>query len=143
MKLITAKMLLRYAKQYMDLTGLRIVQDDSWYYMTDYKAIAVMKEADDEEREFNKQFVEYIKDKFDFDLPLKYISIFSLFHELGHFVNGWICEPEEYHLLVDEAEDFYEYRAIPDEREADLFAYQFISEHYDKLIEIYTKEETI
>ena len=144
MKLETAKALLRYAKQYVELGKLRVVHDKSWYYMPKYSAIAVMKREDEDREDMNHNywFMGYIEKEFNLELTYDEIEIFSLFHELGHHMNGWILDPEVYHMLVDEAVSMYEYRQIADERKADEFAANFIKEHYDDLTKIYVEEES-
>ena len=44
MKLQTAKALLKYAKQYMDLIGLKVGAATGWCYLPEYKAICIMED---------------------------------------------------------------------------------------------------
>jgi hypothetical protein len=139
MKLQTAKTMLQYAKQYMDLGQLRVVQtDEDWVYIPSHKAIGVAEYTPQDEIEWEEWMIGYIKDTFDYDITLDQMEIFSLFHELGHHMNGWICTNEEYNMLVQEIDDDdnYGYRQIPDEKAADEFAINFLREHMDNLLEL-------
>lgn len=140
MKLETAKTILRYAKQHIDLGQLRVIQTkEDWIYLTHEHVIGVALYEADDEIIWNKWMIGYVKDTFDYDIALEHMEIFSLLHELGHHVNGNICTDEEYNMLVQELDDddCYEYRQIPDEKAADAFAIDFMKEHMDKLIELY------
>jgi hypothetical protein len=140
MKLQTAKTILRYAKQYMDLGQLRVAQTkEDWVYLNHEQVIGVALEESADEIKWNKWMIGYIKETFDYDVALEHMEIFSLLHELGHHVNGDICTDEEYRMLVQELDDddSYGYRQIPDEKMADTFAINFMKEHMDKLIELY------
>jgi hypothetical protein len=64
------------------------------------------------------------------------MEIFKLLHEVGHHVNGPICTQGEYYYLTLQAKDNYEYRSIPDEKEADLFAINFMKEHLENLLDL-------
>ena len=147
MKLQTAKALLKYAKQYMDLTGLKVGVATGWCYLPEYKAICIMEDEDydEDERKFESWFIGYVKENFNINLTKDTVEIFSLYHELGHHMNGWVDDPEVYRYLVNEVNesDYYDYRQIPDERRADEFAASFIKEHYDELVEIYNKKESL
>ena len=106
MKLQTAKNILRYAKQYIDLGQLRVAQtDEDWVYLNHEHVIGVALNETPDEIEWNKWMIGYIKDTFDYDVALEHMEIFSLLHELGHHVNGDICTDEEYSLLVQELDD--------------------------------------
>ena len=140
MELKTAKTMLRYAKQYIDLGQLRVAQtEEDWIYLNHEQVIGVALYTTDDEIKWNKWMIGYIKDTFDYDVALEHMEIFSLLHELGHHVNGDICTDEEYNMLVQELDDgnYYGYRQIPDEKVADTFAITFMKEHMDKLIELY------
>ena len=140
MELKTAKTMLRYAKQYIDLGQLRVAQtEEDWIYLNHEHVIGVALYKTDDEIKWNKWMIGYIKDTFDYDVALEHMEIFSLFHELGHYINGDICTDEEYNMLVQELDDgnYYGYRQIPDEKVADTFAITFMKEHMDKLIELY------
>ena len=140
MELKTAKTMLRYAKQYIDLGQLRVAQtEEDWIYLNHEHVIGVALYKTDDEIKWNKWMIGYIKDTFDYDVALEHMEIFSLFHELGHHINGDICTDEEYNMLVHELDDgnYYGYRQIPDEKVADTFAITFMKEHMDKLIELY------
>jgi hypothetical protein len=140
MKLQTAKTILRYAKQYMDLGQLRVAQTkEDWVYLNHEQVIGVALEESADEIKWNKWMIGYIKETFDYDVALEHMEIFSLLHELGHHINGDICTDEEYRMLVQELDDddSYGYRQIPDEKAADTFAIDFMKEHMDKLIELY------
>ena len=139
MKLQTAKTILRYAKQYMDLGQLRVAQTkEDWVYLNHEQVIGVALEASADEIKWNKWMIGYIKDTFDYDVALEHMEIFSLLHELGHHVNGDICTDEEYHMLVQELDDddSYGYRQIPDEKAADEFAIDFMKEHMDNILNL-------
>lgn len=140
MELKTAKTMLKYAKQYIDLGQLKVAQTkEDWIYLNHEHVIGVALYETNDEIEWNKWMISYIKDTFDYDVALEHMEIFSLFHELGHHVSGDICTDEEYHMLVQELDpnDSYGYRQIPDEKAADTFAITFMKEHMDKLIELY------
>ena len=139
MKLQTAKTMLNYAKQYMDLGQLKVVQtDEDWIYVPNYNAIGVAENTTKEEIIWQEWMIGYIKDTFDYDIALEHMEIFSLFHELGHHMRGDICTNEEYNMLVQELEDddAYGYRQIPDEKVADTFAIDFLKEHMNNLLEL-------
>ena len=128
-----AKSILKFVKTKEDLTGLKIAIGNSYGYYPEYKGITISnKEITSIDFMMN-----YLKDTFDLILTETQIDLFCLLHEVGHFINGWICTPEEYNLRINEAEDLYEYRHIPDEYEADKFAANFIKKYYSKLIELY------
>ena len=140
MELKTAKTMLRYAKQYIDLGQLRVAQtDEDWVYVPSQHVIGVALNEAPDEIAWNKWMIGYIKDTFDYNITLDQMEIFSLFHELGHHVMGWICTDEEYNMLVQEIDDDdnYGYRQIPDEKAADEFAINFMKEHMDELLKIY------
>ena len=140
MKLQTAKTMLQYAKQYMDLGQLRAVQtDEDWVYIPSQHAIGVALNGAPDEIEWSEWMMGYIKDTFDYDITLDQMEIFNLFHELGHHMNGRICTNEEYNMLVQEIDDDdnYGYRQIPDEKAADEFSIRFLREHMDELLKIY------
>ena len=139
MELKTAKTILRYAKQYIDLGQLRVAQtEEDWIYLNHEHVIGVALYKTDDEIKWNKWMIGYIKDTFDYDMALEHMEIFSLLHELGHHVNGWICTDEEYAMLVQEIDDDdnYGYRQIPDEKAADEFAIEFLKEHMTNLLEL-------
>ena len=139
MELTTAKTMLRYAKQYIDLGQLRVAQTkEDWVYLNHEHVIGVALYESKDEIEWNKWMISYIKNTFDYDIALEHMEIFSLFHELGHHMCGDICTDEEYHMLLQEIEegDNYSYRQIPDEKAADTFAINFLREHLTNLIEL-------
>ncbi len=139
MELTTAKTMLRYAKQYVDLGQLRVSQTrEDWIYVPDCKAIGVALNETAEEKKWNQWMIGYIKDTFDYDIAPEHMEIFSLFHELGHHIVGNLCTDEEYYMLVQSLEegDSYGYRQIPDEKAADEFAINFLREHMDNLLNL-------
>ena len=139
MKLETAKTILRYAKQHIDLGQLRVIQTkEDWIYLNHEHIIGVALYEADDEIEWNKWMIGYVKDTFDYDIALEHMEIFSLLHELGHHVNGDICTDEEYNMLVQEIDDDdnYGYRQIPDEKAADEFAIDFMKEHIDNILNL-------
>lgn len=139
MKLQTAKTMLSYAKQYMDLGQLKVVQtDEDWIYVPNYNAIGVAENTTEDEMIWQEWMIGYIKETFDYDIALEHMEIFSLFHELGHHIIGDICTNEEYSMLVQELDDddAYGYRQIPDEKAADTFAIDFLKEHMTNLLEL-------
>ena len=139
MKLSTAKTMLRYAKQYVDLGQLRVAQTkEDWIYLTNEHVIGVALYETEDEKDWNRWMSNYIEEEFNFDIDPEYMEIFSLFHELGHHIVGSICTDEEYYMLYQQIgpNDDYEYRQIPDEREADKWAINFLKEHMTNLIEL-------
>jgi Zn-dependent peptidase ImmA (M78 family) len=141
MKLQTAKALLSYSKRYLDLSGLRIAYGTDWFYSTSQKAIAVQREDYrdlKDENIWNRFMFTYLKEEFNYEIKqtIECMDIFSLFHEVGHFLIGNICTPYEYHVRMQDAETDEEYRKIPDEYEADKFAVEFLKEHMDELLEL-------
>jgi hypothetical protein len=71
MKLQTAKTMLQYAKQYMDLGQLRVVQtDEDWVYIPSHKAIGVAEYTPQDEIEWEEWMIGYIKDTFDYDAAI-------------------------------------------------------------------------
>lgn len=139
MKLQTAKTILRYAKQYMNLGQLRVAQTkEDWVYLNHEQVIGVALEETPDERKWNEWMTLYIEETFDYAIDLNHMEIFSLLHELGHHIVGEICSDEEYYMLTQDAHgDDYAYRQIPDEKAADEFAINFMKEHLDKLVELY------
>lgn len=137
MKLQTAKAILRYAKQYMDLGDLRIAQtDEDWVYLTNEHVIGVALNETPDEKKWNDWMRYYIRFTFDYIVEEDQMEIFSLLHELGHHMIGEICTNEEYYYLTQEIEegDYYAYRQIPDEKAADEFAINFMKEHLNNII---------
>ncbi len=139
MKLSTAKTILKYTKEYVDLTGVRVAQvKNGFYYFPAERGIAVGLEKDHEDELWEEWMVEYLKDEFDFEIKKEHMEIFSLLHEVGHHVVGDVCTPEEYHMLTNQIDegDLYEYRQIPDEYQADKFAVKFLCEHLEAILEL-------
>lgn len=138
MKLQTAKTILRYAREYMDLGQLRVAQTkEDWVYLNHEQVIGVALEETPDERKWNEWMTLYIEETFDYVVDLDHMEIFSLLHELGHHIVGDICSDEEYYMLTQDAQgDEYAYRQIPDEKAADTFAIDFMKEHLDKLVEL-------
>ena len=140
MNLSTAKTMLRYAKQYVDLGQLRVVQTkEDWIYLINEQAIGVALYETEDEKDWNRWMSNYIEEEFNFDIAPEHMEIFSLFHELGHHIVGNICTDEEYYMLYQQIgpNDDYAYRQIPDEREADKWAISFLKEHMNDLLELY------
>jgi hypothetical protein len=139
MKLQTAKAILRYAREYIDLGQLRVAQTkEDWVYLNHEQVIGVALEETPDERKWNEWMTLYIEETFDYVVDLDNMEIFSLLHELGHHIVGDICSDEEYYMLTQDAKgDEYAYRQIPDEKAADTFAIDFMKEHLDKLVELY------
>ena len=140
MNLSTAKTMLRYAKQYVDLGQLRVAQTkEDWIYLTNEQVIGVALYETEDEKDWNRWMSNYIEEEFNFDIEPEHMEIFSLFHELGHHIVGNICTDEEYYMLYQQIgpNDDYEYRQIPDEREADKWAINFLKEHMNDLLELY------
>lgn len=138
MKLQTAKAILRYAREYVDLGQLRVAQTKAdWIYLNHEQVIGVALEETPDERKWNEWMTLYIEETFDYVVNLDHMEIFSLLHELGHHIVGDICSDEEYYMLTQDArDDDYAYRQIPDEKAADTFAIDFMKEHLDKLVEL-------
>lgn len=138
MKLQTAKAILRYAREYVDLGQLRLAQTkEDWVYLNHEQVIGVALEEAPDERKWNEWMTLYIEETFDYVVDLDHMEIFSLLHELGHHIVGEICSDEEYYMLTQDAHgDDYAYRQIPDEKAADTFAIDFMKEHLDKLVEL-------
>lgn len=138
MKLQTAKTILRYAKQYIDLGQLRVAQTkEDWVYLNHEQVIGVALEESADERKWNKWMTLYIEETFNYVVDIDHMELFSLLHELGHHIVGEICNDEEYYMLTQEAHgDDYAYRQIPDEYEADKFAINFMKEHLDELVKL-------
>lgn len=138
MKLQTAKAILRYAREYVDLGQLRVAQTkEDWVYLNHEQVIGVALEEAPDERKWNEWMTLYIEETFDYVVDLDHMEIFSLLHELGHHIVGEICSDEEYYMLTQDAHgDDYAYRQIPDEKAADTFAIDFMKEHLDKLVEL-------
>lgn len=138
MKLQTAKVILRYAREYVDLGQLRVAQTkEDWVYLNHEQVIGVALEEAPDERKWNEWMTLYIEETFDYVVDLDHMEIFSLLHELGHHIVGEICSDEEYYMLTQDAHgDDYAYRQIPDEKAADTFAIDFMKEHLDKLVKL-------
>lgn len=136
MKLSTAKTILKYAKQYMDLGDLRVAQTKKdWFYLNHEHVIGVALEISADERKWDEWMTLYIEEEFNYIVDIDHMEIFSLLHELGHHINGDICSDEEYYMLARQAEDdSYAYRQIPDEKEADTFAINFMKEHLNNIL---------
>lgn len=139
MELTTAKTMLRYAKQHMDLGQLRVAQTrQDWIYLNHDHVIGVALEVTEDEKVWNKWMIGYIKETFNYDITEDQMEIFSLFHELGHHIVGDICTNEEYYMLTQEIaeDDYLSYRQIPDEYAADEFAINFLKEHMTNLMDL-------
>lgn len=130
--------IMSYTKKHVDLSDLKLRQSKyNWEYICDHKIVFFASEYTKEEQKFNKWFCKYILKNYKINIPYEHMEIISLLHEVGHHIVGDICTEEEYNYLCDACETQEDYRKIPDEREADLFAVNFYNKHRDKINEIY------
>jgi Zn-dependent peptidase ImmA (M78 family) len=137
MKIETARTILGYVKQYEDLSDAKLKASHfDWKYQTNEKRIIFAVEYTDKQKKFDKWVIEYLKETYDANIKYEHMEIFKLLHEVGHHVNGSICTQGEYYYLTLQAKDNYEYRSIPDEKEADLFAINFMKEHLENLLDL-------
>ena len=138
MKIDTAKAILGYVKQHVDLSQLKLKASRyEWCYMTNDKRIVFAIEYPEQYKQSDIWISDYIYDVYGYRVEYEYMEIFRILHEVGHHINGPICTQEEYYYLHQESrENKYIYRQIPDEKAADLFAIEFMQEHLNNILNI-------
>ena len=85
-------------------------------------------EVEEEDEEFDKFMIDYLKKWFDLELTKEELKIFYVLHEIGHHETRQYVD---YNAYMDEVEtidnrDYLRYRLISAERYADNWAAQFI-----------------
>ena len=136
MKIDTAKAILGYVKQHVDLSQLKLKASRyEWCYMTNDKRIVFAIEYPEQYKQSDIWISDYIYDTYGYRVAYENMEIFRLLHEVGHHIEGPICTQEEYYMLKQDA-DKYEYRQIPDEKAADLFAVNFMQKHMNNIVEL-------
>lgn len=137
MRIEIAKAILGYTKQYVDLSEAKLrASRYDWMYQTNEKRIIFAIEYTEQNKESDKWIIQYLKQTYDIELKYEHMEIFRLLHEVGHHVNGQICTEEEYYYLSEQVTNRYEYRQIPDEKAADLFAVNFIKKHMNNILNL-------
>ena len=138
MKIETARTILGYVKQHVDLSKLKLrASMHDWYYAVDEQRLVFAVEYPEQYKQSDVWISDYIYDTYGYRVAYENMEIFRLLHEVGHHIEGEICTQEEYYYLRQEAgRDRYAYRQIPDEKAADLFAVNFMQQHMDNIIEL-------
>jgi hypothetical protein len=138
MRIETARTILGYVKQYVDLSTLKLKASMyDWYYSVDEQRVVFAVEYPEQYKQSDIWISDYIYDVYGYRVEYEYMEIFRILHEVGHHISGPICTQEEYYYLRQEAgTDRYVYRQIPDEKAADLFAVEFMQEHLNNILSI-------
>jgi len=111
-----------------ELEEIEFIESDMFVYVPDDKVIEYAVIMDEYEIEGNKFLEGYLKDKFNIDIPRDKIFIFSLLHEIGHFMTYDNIDKKQYEkeLRNVKDDDFLAYRQIYGEYVADKWAITFI-----------------
>ena len=111
------------------LENVKFIESDMFVYMPDDKIIEYAVIIDEYEIEGNKFLEGYLKDKFNIYIPQEKMFIFSLLHEIGHFMTYDNIDQEQYgkDLRNVEDDDFLAYRQVYGEYIADAWAIDFIN----------------
>jgi hypothetical protein len=118
-----------------EFNGYRIIECNLFAYEPEEKIIYVAKEEDDLEEEGNAFLENYLKDEFNITIPKDKMFIFSVLHEIGHFMTLKAIDMDDYWNEIKklEGDDFLSYRKIKAEYIADKWAINFINDNKDIL----------
>ena len=107
----------------------RIIECNLFAYEPEDKIIYITKEEDELELEGNAFLETYLKDEFDITIPQDKMFIFSVLHEIGHFMTFATINMNDYWTEIKklEEDDFLSYRKIKAEYIADKWAVEFIN----------------
>ena len=116
-----------------DFNGYQIIECDLYAYEPEDKIIYIAKEEDELEQEGNAFLETYLKNEFDITIPQNKIFIFSVLHEIGHFMTLRTIDMDDYWEEIKqlEGDDFLAYRKIKAEYIADEWAIKFIRNNKD------------
>jgi hypothetical protein len=118
-----------------EFNGYRIIECNLFAYEPEEKIIYVAKEEDDLEEEGNAFLENYLKNEFNITIPKDKMFIFSVLHEIGHFMTLKAIDMDDYWNEIKklEGDDFLSYRKIKAEYIADKWAINFINDNKDIL----------
>jgi hypothetical protein len=123
------------------LKGVKFAVSDyfAFNYLDNYLVVSEEKSFMDELWE--DFMTDYLKEEFDLKLNREQMDMFSLLHEIGHqqTIKQFSDKELNHHFLAVEElddEDFYSYRKLIIEYEADKWAVDFIKEHKTELLEL-------
>ena len=129
--------LIEYTKSKIpELENVKFIESDMFVYMPDDKIIEYAVIIDEYEIEGNKFLEGYLKDKFNINIPRDKMFIFSLLHEIGHFMTYDNIDQDQYSkdLRNVEDDDFLTYRQVYGEYVADVWAVDFINNNKNVLL---------
>ena len=118
-----------------EFNGYRIIECNLFAYEPEDKIIYITKEEDELEQEGNAFLETYLKDEFNITIPQDKMFIFSVLHEIGHFMTLKATDMDEYWKEIKKLndDDFLSYRKIKVEHTADKWAINFIIDNKDIL----------
>ena len=119
-----------------EFNGYRIIECNLFAYEPEDKIIYITKEEEDELEQEGNAFLEtYLKDEFNITIPQDKMFIFSVLHEIGHFMTLKATDMDEYWKEIKKLndDDFLLYRKIKVEHTADEWAINFIIDNKDIL----------
>ena len=111
-----------------EFNGYKIMECNLYAYEPEDKIIYIAKEEDELEQEGNAFLETYLKDEFNIIIPQDKMFIFSVLHEIGHFITLKTIDMDDYWEEIKklEGDDFLSYRKIKAEYIADEWAIKFI-----------------
>ena len=118
-----------------EFNGYRIIECNLFAYEPEDKIIYITKEEDEYDEEGNAFLETYLKDEFNITIPQDKMFIFSVLHEIGHFMTLRTIDMDDYwkEIKLLEDDDFLSYRKIKAEYIADKWAIEFINNNIDIL----------
>ena len=118
-----------------EFNGYRIIECNLFAYEPEDKIIYITKEEDEYDEEGNAFLETYLKDEFNITIPQDKMFIFSVLHEIGHFMTLRKVDMDDYWEEIRQLkdDDFLSYRKIKAEYIADKWAIEFINNNIDIL----------
>ena len=118
-----------------EFDGYKIMECNLFAYEPEDKIIYITKEEDEYDEEGNAFLETYLKDEFNITIPQDKMFIFSVLHEIGHFMTLRTVDMDDYWEEIKQLEDddFLSYRKIKAEYIADKWAIEFINNNIDIL----------
>ena len=118
-----------------EFNGYQIIECNLFAYEPEDKIIYITKEEDEYDEEGNAFLETYLKDEFNITIPQDKMFIFSVLHEIGHFMTLRTIDMDDYwkEIKLLEDDDFLSYRKIKAEYIADKWAIEFINNNIDIL----------
>ena len=119
-----------------EFNGYQIIECNLFAYEPEDKIIYITKEEDELDEEGNAFLETYLKDEFDIIIPQDKMFIFSVLHEIGHFMTLKTTDMDDYWNEIKKlkGDDFLSYRKIRAEYIADKWAVEFIKNNKSILI---------